>query len=396
MKNGNTDIIFRKLTALFLGLLVFWGSTCFAATTVTLQWNANIEDDLAGYKLYYKIGTTGGEPYNGIGATKDGEPADSPIDVGNIVEVTLDVPTGQSYIFALTAYDNENPPLESGYSIEVPFDAVETESHTVDFVSGNYGSISGTVTQTVADGGDCTLVTAIPVSNYLFVNWTGDGFTTSTINPLTVTNVQRNLTITANFERKDDDNDGVDTIEEMGPDGNDASYDGNHDGIPDSQQDNIASFYINIGEYRTLELSFIDQDEVERDTRLEIVKNPDTSEIENYSPERFMGESVIYSGGFYSFIAHCEDTQTVCGEGNFTPEAKIYFHKALPPLESRTSEVATWCDDSGQCHDFEYKDATDVGVLFPNRDGSESIAVIKLKDGEIGDSDGTKNGRIEY
>ena len=46
---------------------------CFATLTyaedVTLIWNANTEPDLAGYKVYYKTGSSG-VPYNGTGATE--------------------------------------------------------------------------------------------------------------------------------------------------------------------------------------------------------------------------------------------------------------------------------------------------------------------------------------
>ncbi len=466
MKRKFAQIKIWRFLIILLGALIFFGNTGFAET-VTLQWEANTEPDLAGYKLYYKIDTTGGEPYNGTGILKDGHTANSPIDVGNVTEVTLDFQSGQHYILTVTAYDNETPSLESAYSNEVEFDSA-VESYTVTFLSEGQGHFLGTTSQTVNHGANCTSITAIPDPNYHLVNWTGGGFTT-TSNPLTVKNVTSNMTITANFaintysvtftteshgsltgittqtvnhgsncslvravpeeyyrftgwhgdytgtenpltimgvtedmsiiasyERVDDDMDGVDTIGEMGPDGNNTSYDGNNDGIPDSQQDDVASFYINLGVYRTLELSFIDDDDIEWDTRLEIIRNPDTYVIENYFPENFEGESVIYSGGFYSFIAYCEDIQIACGNGNFTPEVKIFFHEVLPPLGPGKSEVATWCDDSDQCYDFEYSDITGIGMLFPNRDGSDSIGVIKLKDGERGDGDGSKNGIIEY
>ncbi|MBI4913448.1 MAG: redoxin domain-containing protein [Acidobacteria bacterium] len=71
--------------------------------------------------------------------------------------------------------------------------------YTVTFVAGAGGTITGNASQTVAPGGNCTAVTAVPNSGFSFTNWTGAGFTTSTSNPLTVNNVTQNLTITANF-----------------------------------------------------------------------------------------------------------------------------------------------------------------------------------------------------
>ncbi|HNX97092.1 MAG TPA: hypothetical protein PKK12_05375, partial [Candidatus Aminicenantes bacterium] len=73
------------------------------------------------------------------------------------------------------------------------------ENHTVSFLAGSGGTISGTSSQVVPGGGSTTAVTAVPNNGYHFVNWTGTGFATSTANPLTVSNVTSDLTITANF-----------------------------------------------------------------------------------------------------------------------------------------------------------------------------------------------------
>ncbi len=85
-------------------------------------------------------------------------------------------------------------------NITANFSAVPPGSHTVTFLAGTGGSINGTASQTVADGADCTAVTAVPDSGYAFVNWTGDvppGHESD--NPLTVTNVVADMTVTANF-----------------------------------------------------------------------------------------------------------------------------------------------------------------------------------------------------
>lgn len=86
------------------------------AGDVTLQWDANTEPDLAGYKIYYSH--TAGPPYDGTVATMNGETALSPIDVGNVTQATLTLPNG-GWFFVVTAYDNEVPSLESDYSNEV-------------------------------------------------------------------------------------------------------------------------------------------------------------------------------------------------------------------------------------------------------------------------------------
>jgi len=70
---------------------------------------------------------------------------------------------------------------------------------TVTFVAGSGGTLSGTTVQSVIAGGDAQAVSAIPNTGMGFVNWTGTGFTPSTSNPLTVSKVSQNLTLTANF-----------------------------------------------------------------------------------------------------------------------------------------------------------------------------------------------------
>ena len=70
-------------------------------------------------------------------------------------------------------------------------------TYTVTFsVSGGNGSISGSLSQQVTYGGNCSAVTATPNSGYKFSGWSG-GY--GTANPLTVTNVTGNLNITASF-----------------------------------------------------------------------------------------------------------------------------------------------------------------------------------------------------
>lgn len=105
-----TFVSFVTLTAI-LGLF----APLAHSVEVILAWDASIEPDLAGYKLYYKTDTSG-PPYNGTGATE----GDSPIDVGNLTEFSVHSLTdGITYFFVVTAYDIEG--LESGYSNEVVY-----------------------------------------------------------------------------------------------------------------------------------------------------------------------------------------------------------------------------------------------------------------------------------
>jgi hypothetical protein len=70
---------------------------------LTLAWDSNTEADLAGYKLYYGTASL---------------PFGNSINVGNVTAYTLtDIVQGQTYFFAVTAYDTSNN--ESSHSNEL-------------------------------------------------------------------------------------------------------------------------------------------------------------------------------------------------------------------------------------------------------------------------------------
>lgn len=89
------------------------------ALDVTLQWDANTEPDLGGYKVYFDIDS--GEPYDWANSpimmTLD---LDENLDP-HVVEYTVNsLPDGVVWYFAVTAYDTQA--LESEYSNEVNTD----------------------------------------------------------------------------------------------------------------------------------------------------------------------------------------------------------------------------------------------------------------------------------
>lgn len=79
------------------------------AMDVTLGWDANTETDLAGYRVYY--GTA-----SGVYGQVKGEGLDAGL---NTTFTVTGLEKGPTYYFAVTAYDNEATPLESGFSNEV-------------------------------------------------------------------------------------------------------------------------------------------------------------------------------------------------------------------------------------------------------------------------------------
>ena len=84
--------------------IFFWFAAAISveAAPITVAWNANSEPDLAGYVVYY--GTA-----SGVYTVN--------VDVGNQTSWQVDLVTGQSYYFAVKAYDSEG--LYSVFSSEV-------------------------------------------------------------------------------------------------------------------------------------------------------------------------------------------------------------------------------------------------------------------------------------
>lgn len=125
----------KKVMSLLIGLLLIT-STVFAMD-VTLQWDANTEPDLAGYKIYYDMNS--GHPYEGTGATE----GDSPVTIiltqdensdPNLVEFTIrGLPDSGTKYFAVTAYDDQG--LESGYSNEVNTGAIPNNPQNLNLVN---------------------------------------------------------------------------------------------------------------------------------------------------------------------------------------------------------------------------------------------------------------------
>jgi len=88
---------------------VYLAPTC---GVVDITWDANTEDDLAGYRVFYKTGSSG-EPYAGTGAAQ----GSSPIFVGNRTSFQLTgLAPDETYYIVLTAVDVSAN--ESAYSLE--------------------------------------------------------------------------------------------------------------------------------------------------------------------------------------------------------------------------------------------------------------------------------------
>ncbi len=131
--------------------------------------------------------TTGG-PTTGNSHTTDGS------GLGTFISHLTGLSPNTKYFVRAYAVNSEG----TGYGNELTFTTLR--QFQVTFVAGTGGSVSGTLVQVVPEGGDCTPVEAKADTGFCFINWTGTtGFAGSSANPLTVTNVRQDMTITANF-----------------------------------------------------------------------------------------------------------------------------------------------------------------------------------------------------
>lgn len=118
------------------------------------------------------------------------------LEVGNVLSHSVSGLTpGTTYYYRVRATNGSGSSADSNV-IQLATLAV----HTMRFISTAGGSLAGKLTQIVDHGGDCTPVRADPAAGYRFVEWSGVGSSFHSIgNPLTVRNVQEDMTLRATF-----------------------------------------------------------------------------------------------------------------------------------------------------------------------------------------------------
>lgn len=116
------------------------------------------------------------------------------------VDTAATFTTAGTYILRLTADDGYTTTSDD---VVVTVFEENTVTYTVDFqTDGTAGaSLTGDTSQTVSEGGSASEVTANAPTDYHFVEWTESGTSYSTDNPLSVTNVSSDMTLTANFAK---------------------------------------------------------------------------------------------------------------------------------------------------------------------------------------------------
>jgi hypothetical protein len=166
------------------------------------------------------------------------------------------------------------------------------------------------------------------------------------------------------------DEDGLDDAEEFGPDGDDPDYDGNDDGVPDSQQGHVASMHTyGNSSYVTL---FTSDDSIHLS---------DMAARDNPSPADM--PDVQFPLGFFEFTACCSPwngfdmTVTLLLPQGTTPPDTYYKFGPTPD-----NPVPHW-------YEFMYEAESGTGAVI-----SEDAIVLHFVDGQRGDDDLWADGSI--
>jgi len=175
-----------------------YSASC-GSTTVTVNYPASAPTSASGTPTGTSTanlafnGATGGTPtYYWVVGTSPSVTYGSGVAQGSTTETSSTTSAlSASTTYYLRVYSSNGT---CGNSATYTSSSFRTSS-VISYTAGANGSLTGTTSQTIANGGAGTAVTAVPNANYHFVNWS-DG---STVNPRTDSNVTNSANLTANF-----------------------------------------------------------------------------------------------------------------------------------------------------------------------------------------------------
>ncbi len=266
----------------------------------------------------------------------------------HVADVLVDgssVGAGSSYTFTN---------VTAGHTINATF-AIDTFTLTLD---SENGTVEATPEQAEYAYGTGLELTAVADDDYVFDSWSGDA--SGEDNPLTIT-MTADTAVEALFV-PDEDNDGISTEEEQGPDGTTASYDGNSDTVADAAQANVVSYHTyDAANYLTL-------------------ASPALTEIAEASTQE-LPESAPAGYDFpYGLISFAINNVTTGGSATMV----IY----LP--EGQTCDTYYKLDEATDTwEEFLYDEATGTGAVIEG-----NIITLHFVDGGRGDQDGSADGII--
>ncbi len=236
-------------------------------------------------------------------------------------------------------------------------------------VTGTGINCPGDCTETYTEGTGVGL-TANPGAEYQFYGWGGD--LSGTANPSTVTmNANKHVVayFGANTGTTDNDGDGVSSSNEMGPGGTNPSYDGDGNGVPDYQENRVASLPSSTGGgYATIA---VPTGQTLTDVRA--VGNPSPADAP---------PGVNFPYGFFEFTIN--DVTT----GGCTT-ATLYLPRT-PLLNTYYKYGPTPGNLSNHWYEFMYNGQTGAEIFH---EATWTRIVLHFCDGQRGDDDLTANTR---
>lgn len=402
---SNVYLVFT-LCIFFITIL----TSVVSAYDVTLSWDPNTEPDLAGYKVYYG---TSSHNYT------------ETIDVGNTTTYQITGLSEGTYYFAVTAYDTSGN--ESDFSDEVSKTFLQNQSPSVTLnVNPSVGVAPLTVTLYASandpdgdivsyewdfDGDEISdLTTADNSTTFTFEN-PGSYSISVTVYDNKGASSTTSLTITVTDSSNDSDNDGIsDTIEQNNnvssndlntqttdqsstsnvyntndssdidgdgvpdyldidsdndgiEDSEEAEYDMNKDGIPDRLQANVATFFNNVG--KNIVSIYTDKG------TLQDIRTYSAEDIAITTPD-----NINFPYGLFDYVIT-----------NVVPGDTVNVYIILPDNLPTNSRWYYYDITTGELIDYSHN----VESLT---DG-DNIVLVKLTDGEMGDTNGQKDGIID-
>lgn len=170
------------------------------------------------------------------------------------------------------------------------------------------------------------------------------------------------------FGQTDGDGDGLSDIAEYGPDGDDPTYDGNGDGIADSEQSNVTSCpTAGGGKYVTLSVS-----PAYTLTDVATMTNPDPATAP---------ADMAFDWGFLDFTI-----------GGLAPGNSVELQITLPQgdtVDNYYKYGPTAGDPAPHWYGFEFNVLTGLGAEY-----NANVITLHLQDGADGDDDITANGAV--
>lgn len=143
-------MIRKNITSIFSLFLPLFIASMVSAAEIHLAWDANNEEDMAGYKIYYR--------------TQSGVYGD-PVDVGNVTEYKLPgLIENEIYCLAVTAYDTSNQEGQKSVEVCGPAIPLNTSTTTTTTSPSTTTSITTTTTSILPDTTDPTITITSPTS----------------------------------------------------------------------------------------------------------------------------------------------------------------------------------------------------------------------------------------